>query len=146
MIAQTVIACTQCGKPLRRKPSKRHAHNFCNRACFHVWIAAQYPPQWRCDRCGEPVRRVPSRVVGRVYCSRDCFTSAAQTPPRPPVAVESKQRASAIGKRRADDPYYSTRDAARDGYDPDAYDRAILLERRREQRLLAAYDDEAEAC
>lgn len=146
MIAQTVIACTQCGKPLRRKPSKRHAHNFCNRACFHVWIAAQYPPQWRCDRCGEPVRRVPSRVVGRVYCSRECFTSATQAIPTPAVAAIPTERLTAIGKRPANDPYYAARDAARDPHDPDAFDRAILLERRREQRLLAAYDDEAEAC
>lgn len=36
-----------------------------------------------------------------------------------------------VGKRRASDPYYAARDAARSLHDPDDFDRAILAERRR---------------
>jgi hypothetical protein len=66
-----------------------------------------------------------------------------------PIPIATHKRGSrAIGKRRGDDPYYAARDAARDPdpYDPEAFDRAILLERQREQRRLAAYDDADEAC
>ncbi len=49
------------------------------------------------------------------------------------IAVATAKRGSlAVGKRRADDPYYAARDTARDPYDPEAEDRAILLARQRE--------------
>lgn len=64
------------------------------------------------------------------------------------IAVATPKRGSlAVGKRRADDPYYAAREAARDHYDPEAEDRAILLDRQRAaQRALAAADDRDEAC
>ena len=87
MSATIVVACARCGTPKTIRPSRRRAHNFCDRACRHTWRHALRDPG-----------------------------------------------SFAIGKRRANDPYYAAREAARDHYDPEAEDRAILLARRRAAR------------
>lgn len=54
-----------------------------------------------------------------------------------PTLTGDYRSTAAVGKRRADDPYYAARDAARAHYDPDAEDRAILAARARERHLWA---------
>ena len=49
-------------------------------------------------------------------------------------AAQYRRATRAIGRRRADDPYYAAREAARDPHDSDDFDREILAQRRAEQR------------
>jgi hypothetical protein len=83
-------------------------------------------------------------TCGFVCASLDDLFDHHDTAHDNPIPVATHRRGSlAVGKRKADDPYYAARDAARDPYDAEAFDRAILLERQREQRWLDA--DTAEA-
>jgi len=77
-----------------------------------------------CAHCGKPKTIPRRRKKPRNFCDEVCS------------GAWRNRGLTAIGKRRADDPYYAARDAAADCYDPEAHDRAILLERERDRRLL----------
>jgi endogenous inhibitor of DNA gyrase (YacG/DUF329 family) len=139
MSARIVVACAQCGKEKTILRRLRRARPFCNARCQSAFFRGGQPARVtvNCAHCGKA--KATYRVFQRPtnFCDRDCYDAHRTKYPDRPVPAT-------IGKRRADDPHYAARDAARDPYDPEAFDRAILLERQREQRLLAAYDDEAE--
>ncbi len=73
-------------------------------------------------------------TCGYVCASLDALFAHHDAAHYNPIPIARHKRGSrAVGKRRADDPYYAARDAA---YDPEAEDRAILADRQATALLL----------
>lgn len=70
-----VLPCKQCGKEVRRVPSKRRAYAFCSLACLALFESTRHSENRvivTCPQCGTEIRIKPSRVGRTKFCSRQC--------------------------------------------------------------------------
>lgn len=79
--SKVVIRCDECGKNIKRFPSRIKEHNYCSRKCKNIgngklqegiYTASKVVS---CDGCGKEFRRSNSRLekYEKAYCSMQCY-------------------------------------------------------------------------
>lgn len=74
-----LFTCESCAEQYERSPSKRGAHDYCSRACYHKVRSAKGKTMLAltCDHCGVDFTRPKmGQRNERFFCSQKCYLSS----------------------------------------------------------------------